>query len=159
MSNWVEITFDCLPLRCIQRLDIPLDASPKYRQRCLRVKAALEKHGTHNSYYLFNASCTYRVVNHAERGMIQFQFEGTVLTDSEDLKSERCDLDSIELVRETCEWLTEPIVQWFSETVPKSVSTEFDRYIEVGDLEQTKKRIEQIEAASEESEGYLGMYL
>ncbi len=31
MNRWVEITFDCLPLRTITRFDIPLDASPKYR--------------------------------------------------------------------------------------------------------------------------------
>ncbi len=51
----VEIAFDCLPLRSVGRLDIPLDASPDFRSRCERIKAAMEKHGTHNSYYLYNA--------------------------------------------------------------------------------------------------------
>jgi hypothetical protein len=30
--RYVEIVFDCLPLRSVGRLDIPIDASPKYRQ-------------------------------------------------------------------------------------------------------------------------------
>ena len=32
MNRFVEITFDCLPLRSIPRLDIPIDASPRYRK-------------------------------------------------------------------------------------------------------------------------------
>ena len=43
MDQWVEIRFDCLPLRSVTRLDIPLDASPKYQAFCHRVKAAIEK--------------------------------------------------------------------------------------------------------------------
>ena len=159
MTNYVDVIFDCLPLRSITRLDVPLDASPKYRQRCLRVKSAIEKHGSHNSYFLYNASCVYHLTNSAERGAIQFGFEGTVLTDAEDLHVESCDLVLIELERETCDWLTEPVVQWFNETVPRSVMVEFDRYIEAGDLEQAKQRVERIEAASDESGGYVGMYL
>ena len=159
MTNYVDVIFDCLPLRSITRLDVPLDASPKYRQRCLRVKSAIEKHGSYNSYFLYNASCVYHLTNSPDRGAIQFRFEGTVLTDVEDLHAERCELALIELEHETCDWLTEPVVQWFSDTVARSVMVEFDRYIEAGDLEQTKQRVEQIEAASDESGGYVGMYL
>jgi hypothetical protein len=158
MNQWVEITFDCMPLRSVGRLDIPLDASPKYRQRCERVKGAIEKHGTHNSYFLYNARCTFRVTNHPETGMIQFRFEGTLLTDTSDLHSQSCDLE-VELLRETCDWLTEPVVKWFRDTVPRAVLAEFDRYIEAGDLEQTKQRLEKIRAESDQSGGFLGMYL
>lgn len=158
MKQWVEIAFDCMPLRSIGRLDIPLDASPKFRQRCLRIKEALERHGTLNSYYLYNAKCLFRVTNHDELGMIEFRFEGTLLTDSDDCHSKSCDLQ-VELVRETCDWLTEPVVQWFKETVPHAVLAEFDRYIAAGDLEQTKQRLEKIRAASDESGGFVGMYL
>jgi hypothetical protein len=63
------------------------------------------------------------------------------------------------LNRETCEWLTEPVVQWFAETVPRSVAVEFDRYIEAGDLEKAKQRIEKIQAASDDAGGFVGMYL
>lgn len=158
MNQWVEISFDCLPLRTVGRLDIPIDASPKFRRRCERIKHAIERHGTHNSYYLHNARCTFHVTNHPEMGMLQFRFEGTLLTDSDDCKSKTCDLQ-VALLRETCDWLTEPVVQWFNETVPHAVLAEFDRYIAAGDLEQAKQRIEKIRAASDESGGFLGMYL
>ncbi len=158
MNRWVEITFDCLPLRTIGRLDIPLDASPKYRALCERIKHAIEKHGQHNAYFLYNATCVYHLVNHADIGRLEFSFEGVALTDGSDAKSERCDLDVV-LDRETCDWLTEPIVAWFAETVSRSVAFEFDRYIDAGDLAEAKKRIETIQAASDEAGGFVGMYL
>ena len=158
MNRWVDIQFDCLPLRSLGRLDIPIDASPKYHALCERVKAALEKHGSHNSYYLYNASCSYHLTNSDEFGVLEFRFQGTVLTDTDDQHCQRCDLQ-VELRRETCQWLTEPIVEWFCETVPRSVSVEFDRYIEAGDLEKARQRIEKIQAASDESGGFVGMYL
>lgn len=159
MSHWVEITFDCLPLRSVSRLDIPLDASPKFRERCLRVKAAMEKHGSHNSYFLHNATCSYHLTNDPERGMIRFRFEGTVLTDSEDRRAQSCDLPLVELLSETCDWLTEPAVRWFADSVPHSVVVEFNRFIDAGDLAQAKQRAEKIEADCEQAGGYLGMYL
>ena len=79
--------FDCLPLRSIVRLDIPIDASPKYRARCERLKLALETHGSFNSYYLYNASCKWHFTNDPEEGMVEFGFEGTVLTDDTDAKA------------------------------------------------------------------------
>jgi hypothetical protein len=158
MGHWIDITFDCLPLRSIGRFDIPLDASPKYREFCERVKAAMEQHGSFNTYYLYNAKCTYHLTNCDEKGMLQFRFHGTVITDAEDRHTARCDLD-VHLTRETCGWLTEPVVQWFRETVIHSVGVEFDRYIEAGDLEQAKQRIEKLQAASDEAGGFVGMYL
>lgn len=158
MSRWVEISFDCLPLRTINRLDIPLDASPKYRALCERIKQAIEKHGQHNTYYLYNAKCIYHLANHAELGMLEFRFEGVVLTDAVDASTERCDLTA-ELVRETCDWLAEPIVAWFKETVSHSVAVEFNRYIDAGDLAEAKKRIEAIQSASDDASGFVGMYL
>jgi len=139
-------------------MDIPIDASPKYRQRCERIKQSLESHGSHNSYYLYNALCTYHLLNHKERGFIQFRFEGTVLTCSEDRIAQRADLH-VELASETCDWLTEPIVEWFGQTVSRSVMVDFDRYIEAGDLEQAKQRVEQIRQSSDDSGGFVGMYL
>lgn len=158
MNRWVEITFDCLPLRTVGRLDIPIDASPKYRERCERVKQAIERHGSHNTYYLYNAHCTYHLVNHEHVGSIQFRFEGTTLTDAADQRTQSCDLD-VELVSETCDWLTQPVVAWFADTVRHSVRVEFDRYIDAGDLALAKKRIEQLQATSDNAGGYVGMYL
>lgn len=158
MHRWVEIAFDCLPLRSIGRLDVPIDASPKYRARCERVLKAIETHGSHNTYYLYNAHCTFHLSNRAELGTLEFRFEGTALTDAGDQVTERCHLE-VELARETCDWLTEPIVQWFIETVPRSVAVEFDRYIAAGDLEQTLRRIERLQAETEGRGGFVGMYL
>jgi hypothetical protein len=139
-------------------LDIPLDASPTYRQWCERIKAALQEHGSHNAYYLHKARCTYHLTNCEQLGVIQFRFEGTALTDEADQHCLRCDLE-VELARETCEWLTEPVVKWFAETVPRSVAVEFERYIDAGDLERAKERIAKIQAASDDAGGYMGMYL
>ena len=158
MNRWVDISFDCLPLRSVVRLDIPIDASPKYQALCERIKAAIAKHGSHNTYYLYNAKCTYHLTNSEELGLLEFSFEGVALTDETDTKTERSDLQ-VNLARETCQWLTEPVVAWFATTVAKSVETEFDRYIAAGDLAQAKKRIEQIQAASDDAGGFVGMYL
>ncbi len=158
MDRWVDITFDCLPLRTITRLDIPIDASPKYRAKCERLKAAMEKHGSHNSYYLHNAHCIFHVVNSEKIGAIDFAFEGTILTDGADKQTRSADL-KVDLAGETCDWLSEPILEWFAQTVVHAVKAEFDRYIQAGDLEQARKRIEQIEAASDDAGGFVGMYL
>lgn len=154
----VEIVFDCFPLRSMARLESPLDASPSFLQLCQRIKQAGEKHGLFNSYYLHNARCTYHLTNAPEVGMLQFAVEGTVLTDSEDEKTLRADLQ-VELRRETCDWLTEPIVAWFRETVSRAMIVEFDRYIAAGDLEKTIRRLEELDEASDEHGGFLGMGL
>jgi hypothetical protein len=158
MERWVDISFDCLPLRSITRLDIPLDASPTFRAWCERVKAAIDRHGSHNTYYLHNARCVYRLTNSDECGMIEFGFEGVVLTDETDMRVDRCDL-TVELVRETCDWLTEPVVRWLADTVPRSVAVEFDRYIEAGDREKTIERIQKLQDQADAAGGFVGMYL
>ena len=159
MNRYVDITFDCLPLRSVGRLDVPLDASPKYRARCERILKAIEAHGSHNSYYLYNARCVFRLTNDESVGMLEFRFEGTVLTDAADEKTIRFAPQLVELDRETCDWLTEPIVDWFRETVPRAVAVEFDRYIAAGDLQQTIKRIERLQSEADQRGGYVGMYL
>lgn len=158
MNRWVDISFDCIPLRSIERLDIPIDASPKYREFCQRLQQAVDKHGSHNAYFLHRARCKYHLLNKEDEGFIEFRFDGTVLTDSTDLHCQHCDLH-VELVGETCDWLSEPILAWFAETVPKSVAVEFDRYVAAGDLERTRARIEQLEADSDDAGGFMGMYL
>ena len=158
MHHYVDITFDCLPLRSIGRLDIPLDASPKYRAKLERIKHAFETHGTLATYYLHNASCKFHLTNDPEFGMLEFRYEGTVFTDASDTSTERADL-SVELVRETADWLTEPVVHWFHESVIHAVKIEFNRYISSGDLAQTLERLKQLESQLDKSGGYVGMYL
>jgi hypothetical protein len=139
-------------------MDIPLDASPKFRERCERIKRAIEKHGSFNTYFLYNAGCKFHLTNHEQDGMIEFRFEGTVITDGTDLKTQRCDLE-VELVRETCDWLTAPVVEWFHQAVTHAVRVEFDRYIAAGDLTKAKERMAKLQAALEKSGGHVGMYL
>jgi hypothetical protein len=145
-------------MRSIGRLDIPLDASPAFEAKAERIKAALAKHGQHNSFYLHNASCCFQLTNDERVGMLEFRFEGTVLTDSEDRRTERCDLN-VELHRETCDWLTEPVVEWFCQTVERAVVIEFDRYIAAGDLQKTIERVDKLKAQSDTQSGFVGMGL
>jgi len=158
MTQNVKILFDCLPMRSLGRLDIPIDASPAFEAKAERIKAALAKHGQHNSFYLHNASCVFQLTNDECIGMLEFEFEGTVLTDAEDRRSERCDLH-IKLRRETCDWLTEPVVAWFRQTIERAVLVEFNRYIAAGDLQKTVERIAKLEAESNSQSGFVGMGL
>ena len=158
MPQFVEISFDCLPLRSIGRLDVPIDASPKYRQLCERIKQAIERHGSHNTYFLHEAACAFHLTNEPNVGSLEFSFQGTLITDADDRNTIAADLD-VALVRETCDWLTQPVVVWFADTVSKAVQLEFDRYIAAGDLEKTKKRIEALQARADREGGFLGMYL
>lgn len=158
VGQWVEIEFDCLPLRSVTRLDIPVDASPKYEQFVLRVKAAMEKHGTHNAYYLHSARCGFHLTNDPLRGMVRYTLEGVLLTDETDQKTVLSDLD-IRLAEETCPWLTEPIVDFLMESVRQAMMVEFDRYIRAGDLEKTRERITRLQAETEAAGGFIGMYL
>lgn len=158
MERWVEISFDCLPLRTVGRLDVPLDATPEFRAQCERVRSAVDKHGAHNTYYVYDASCVFHLTNDPKRGMLEFSFEGTVLTDAEDRKTLACDL-AVALARETCDWITQPVVEWFAETVSEAVKAEFDQYIASGDLKRTVERLEKLESLSDQQGGFIGLGL
>ena len=90
MSNSVDITFDCLPLRSVGRFDVPLDASAELVELAHQLQAAAKKHGLHNTYFLHSAQCIFHLTNDAQIGMVCFDFRGTVLTDPEDLKTVDC---------------------------------------------------------------------
>ncbi len=152
------ISFECLPLRSFGRLDVPLDASDEFRARCHRLRRATEKHGLHNSYYLVDGKYALHLTSDPEIGMLEFRFEGTVLTDGEDRKTLHADL-AIELRGETCDWLTEPAVAWFHESVSQAVRVEFDRFIAAGDLQRTIERIARLQSESDAALGFLGMGL
>jgi len=158
VSQSPEISFDCIPLRSVGRFDIPLDATPDQQALSERIKFAAEKHGLFNTFYLCNARCVFHLTNNPDIGMVQFRFEGAVLTDQDDRKTIACDLN-VELEKETCDWLSAPAVGWLKETVSEAVKIEFDRYIEAGDLQKTIQRIERLNAEAEARGGYMGMGL
>ena len=157
-GQWVEIEFDCLPLRSVTRFDAPIDASPRYEAFVQRVKAAMLKHGSHNTYYLHRGTCVFRLTNAENRGEVAFSFEGTAFTGPKDQKTRSVDL-SVTLLRETCGWLSQPIVDFFAESVQHAVLVEFDRYIAAGDLTKTQQRIEKLNEQSDAGQGFVGMYL
>jgi hypothetical protein len=157
MQN-VSISFDCTPLRSIERWDIPLDASYEFRERCRRMQRAIEVHGAHNSYYLFNGLCEYHLTNDADVGALAFAFEGTLLTDGEDLRTLFAQLH-VELQSETCDWLSRAVIAWYRETVTRAVMIEFDRYIASRDRSQTRMRLEAIELHCNTQGGFVGMGL
>jgi len=158
MSQAVEITFDCLPLRSVGRFDIPLDLDAEQEAQWKRIHLAAQHHGVHNSYYLYNARCVFHLTNDPDLGMLEYEFEGTVLTDAGDQRTIEADL-AVRLEREVCPWLTAPIDAWFAETVRSAVQVEFDRYIAAGDLSKTIERLRRIEAASDAQGGFKGMGL
>jgi hypothetical protein len=155
MNQSVQITFDCLPLRSLGRLDPPLDAPADLAAFYARLRKAVQKHGQHNAYYLHRGLCTFHLTNDEQIGMVQFGFEGTLLTDAKDMKTLDGDL-VVRLEAEVCEWLTAAGTEFLSETARHAVRVEFDRYITAGDLEKTIKRIEQLRAASESEGGFIG---
>jgi hypothetical protein len=154
----VEITFDCLPLRSIARFDAPLDADPEQKSLYDRIRRDIEQHGLHNTYYLHGGRCVFQLTNHPQAGMPTFSFEGTVLTDSADCKTLRACL-AVELVENTCDWLTASVLRWFGETVNRAVMVEFDRYIASGDLQKTVERIHRMEGDVLACGGFVGMGL
>jgi hypothetical protein len=154
----VAITFECTPLRSVPRLDIPIDASPGYRARLERMQRAVAAHGTRNAYYLSEGACTFRFTNDTATGWIRFVFTGTVLTNEGDAKTTGSDLE-VSLEGETCDWLTQPAVEWLTVSVKHAVEAEFDRYIAAGDLAKAQERLAREQARLEESGGYLGMNL
>lgn len=156
--HWVEVAFDCVPLRTVTRTDPPLDASPQFLALWERVQQAIRKHGRHNTYYLFNAHCAFHLTNDPSRGLLDFAFEGCAITDPEDRKTVACDLH-VELRGDTCDWATEPIIRWFAETVRHAVMVEFDRYIAAGDLAKTVERLQRLEAETSAKGGYVGFGL
>ena len=154
----VAISFDCTPLRAVRGKAAPAEASPGYRALVSRMHRAAERHGTRNTYYLSSGRCTFRLTNSPSEGLVEFAFEGTLLTDGGDTRCVGSDLE-IRLDRETCDWLTQPAVEWLTLSARRAVETEFDRYIQAGDLERTKERLLREQAASDAGGGFLGMNL
>ena len=155
MEPLVDIEFDCLPLRSVGRVDVPLDASPAFRVRCERLKHAMDLHASENAYFLYNTQCTYHLANSEIANMLRFTFDGTVLTDRSDCKSERADLE-VELAAETCGGVSSAAMEWFRGVVTRAVLVEFDRFIAAGHLAATVAELGSVDSVSSIS-GFAGM--
>lgn len=157
MEPVVEITFDCLPLRAVGRLDAPIDASPVYRARYEHLTSALEQFGPERTYFLYDARCVFRLANSEIEGMLRFEFEGTVRTDASDMLTESVDLE-IKLASDTCGGVPDEVVAWLRGRVERAVAVEFDRFISAGQLSQRSTDLGQIERLSDLA-GFSGMNL
>jgi hypothetical protein len=155
MDPAVDIEFDCLPLRSVGRVDVPLDASPAFRARCERLQQAVDAHDSQRAYFLYNAHCTYRLANSEIANMLRFTFDGTVLTDRSDYKAERADL-AIELSAETCGGVPPAALEWLRGVVTRAVLVEFDRFIAAGHLAERVAELGAVESITSLS-GFAGM--
>ena len=133
MNPPVHIAFDCIPLRSVGRLDIPLDASAAHRAHCQRLQDAIHEHGTENAYYLHQAMAVFRLANSAVDGMLRFEFQGTVLTDASDRKAVSAELD-IRLAGNTALDMDAAALAWWQQIVRRAVVIEFDRFVAAGKL-------------------------
>jgi hypothetical protein len=136
----VEIAFDCLPLRSVGRLDIPLDASDAFRRRAEHIKAALAEHGAERTYFLYNGHCVFRFANSDIAGACRFEFEGVVRTDAGDRLCQETLIEAA-LVSETCGGVPEEAAAWLTERVRQAVGIEFDRFIAAGQLAQRSEQL------------------
>jgi hypothetical protein len=144
MEPVVDIQFDCLPLRLVSRVDVPLDASPTFRARCEHLKRAIDAHPASNGYFIYNTQCTFRLANSEIANMLRFTFDGMVLTDLSDGKAVSADLE-VQLAAETCGGVPPAILQWFTQVVTQAVLVEFDRFISAGQLDATVAKLGTVE--------------
>lgn len=148
MDPVVEITFDCLPLRSVARLDPPLDASADLQQRHATLVQALETYGRERVYYLYNARCVFRLANSEIEGMIRYEFDGIVRTDAGDALTEEVDL-RVKCAGETCGGIPDGADAWLQQRVRRAVAIEFDRFIQAGQLAERTAALGQIERLSD----------
>jgi hypothetical protein len=155
MQPVVDIAFDCLPLRSIARVDIPIDASPEHRARSERLRQAFDAYAGENAYFLYNTCCTYRLANSDIDNMLRFSFDGTVLTDRSDGKADRADLNVV-LTAETCGGIPPAALDWLRAIVERAVLIEFDRFIEDGHLATRVKQLGSVDSITDVA-GFAGM--
>lgn len=155
MQPIVDIAFDCLPLRSIGRVDVPIDASPEYRARCERLLQAIEKHGAANAYFLYNTRCVYRLANSDIDNMLRFSFDGVLITDRSDGKADHAEL-AVLLTSETCGSMSSEVLAWFTRVVERAVLIEFDHFIAAGSLAERVEDLGQV-ASINDVTGFAGM--
>jgi hypothetical protein len=131
LPSVVDVEFECVPLRTIGRLDIPLDASDAQRRRASHMQSAINAYGVERTYFLQNARCVFRFANSDVVGVCRFEFEGVVRTDAGDRKCEDAILD-VALVSETCGGVPAQVEAWLIDRVRQAVMIEFDRFIAAG---------------------------
>jgi hypothetical protein len=155
MQPVVDIAFDCLPLRSIARVDIPLDASPAFRARSERLQQSINRYAGENAYFLYNTRCTFRLANSDIDNMLRLSFDGTLLTDRSDCKADRADLNVV-LTAETCNGVPPAALEWLRGIVTRAVLIDFDRFIDAGKLAERVKQLGSVDSITDVA-GFAGM--
>lgn len=156
MPDAVSIVFDCLPFRLVGHAGLPLDAPDEQHALWRRFRAALTKHGTANTYFLYNADCTFRLSN-GPGGFVRFLFEGTVRTDEHDAHPQ--DIDFVCQLAETgfAGPLAPPVLDFFRAAVRRAVMDEFQLFIDAGNLRRAIAQKEHALREWDRTRGYIGM--
>lgn len=156
MPQAVSIVFDCLPFRMLGDAGVPLDASAEQQAMWGRLRAAMTKHGTTNTYFLYNADCTFQLTN-TEAGYVRFIFEGTVRTDAEDARPIGAELASRLADTDFAKPLAPAVVEFFREAVRRAVLAEFQLFIGAGNLQRALAEREQVLRQWDANRGFVGV--
>jgi hypothetical protein len=156
MAEAVEIVFECLPFRLVGHAGLPLDASDEQLALWRRFRAALARHGTENTYFLYNADCTFRLSN-AEGSRLRFVFEATLRTDPQDEHPV-----GIELVCQLADTDFDPalapaVLEFFREAVRRAVLAEFQLFINAGNLKRALAQQAHVLQEWDRTRGFVGM--
>jgi hypothetical protein len=155
MPDAVAIVFDCLPFRLVGHAGLPLDASDEQRALWRRFRAAMTKHGTANTYFLYNADCTFHFTN-SESGFVRYLFEATVRTDETDSKPTEIDL-LCRLAESDFDRIGPEVNDFFRHAVERAVLAEFQRFIDAGNLKRALAQQEHILREWDRNRGFVGM--
>ena len=156
MSDAVTIVFECLPFRLVGHAGMPLDASDEQQALWRRFRAAMAKHGTANTYFLYNADCTFRLSN-AEGNSVRFIFEATVRTDEKDSHPVHIDIACRLAETEFPKPFAPAALDFFREALRRAVLVEFQLFINAGNLKRALAEREHILQEWDRNRGFVGM--
>jgi hypothetical protein len=156
MPDAVSIVFECLPFRLVGHMGMPLDASEEQMALWRRFRAAMTKHGTANTYFLYNADCTFRLTNGPD-GYLRFVFEATVKTDERDERPVEIDLACRLAASDFDLTMSTAVLEFFREVVRRAVLAEFQLFIDAGNLKRALAQREHILREWDQNRGFLGI--
>jgi hypothetical protein len=152
------IHFDCLPFRRVSHAGMPLDAPDEQIALWKRFRAAMSKHGTENTYFLYNADCTFHLTN-GPGGRLRFLYEGTVRTDEADAQPVEADLACRLADNDLALPLSDAVLAFFQSVVRRAVMDEFQLFIDAGNLKRTLAEEQQMLREWDKNRGFVGMYI
>ena len=156
MPDSVTIVYECLPFRLVGHAGMPLDASEEQMALWRRFRAAMAKHGTGNTYFLYNADCTFRLTN-GPGGFVRFLFEATVRTNEKDERPVDIDFACQLAGTDFDQPLDPAVIGFFHQAVRRAVLAEFQLFIDAGNLKRALAQKEHILREWDRNRGFVGM--